>query len=144
MGSSLPLVASSIHLLTFGSLALAQCLAHSRCSEKPQKMNERDGLTLNGLSGDAFHDAIVITVQKTGLKTMFSRGWKSLMFGPVGAVSVDRKYISPTQILGFYICTLALRNSSYFWLFLKVEFETWHLSKEAYLIAKKKIELHWI
>lgn len=81
VGSSLPLVASSIHLLTFGSPALAQCLAYSRCSEKPQTMNERDRLTLNVLSGDTFHDAIIITVQKTGLKTTFSRGWKSLMFG---------------------------------------------------------------
>lgn len=89
MGSSLPLVAKCIHLFTFGFLGLATCSAHSRCSGKPQWMNEMEGSTLNGLSGDACRDAIVITVQKTSLKTT-GPGWKSLLFGSVGAASAHR------------------------------------------------------
>lgn len=64
-------------------------------------MNERDGLTLNGLSGNVFHDAIVITVQKTGLKTMFSRGWKSLMFGPVGLCLLIASTLAQLKYLVF-------------------------------------------
>lgn len=69
MGSSLPLVAKCIHLFNFGFLGLAACSARGRCSGKSRRMNEMEGSTLNGLSGDACHDAVVITVQKTSLKT---------------------------------------------------------------------------
>lgn len=81
MDSSLPLVAKCIHLFTFGFLGLATCSAHRRCSGKPRRMNEMEGSTLNGLSRDACHDAVVITVQKTGLKNHWARAERARCLG---------------------------------------------------------------
>lgn len=40
-------------------------------------MNEKDGSTLDGSSGDALHDALVFVVQKTGSKTT-EQVWEEL------------------------------------------------------------------